>query len=333
MQLTLCLPGLLLPRQALIDTVLDLELPALMGMLGKGRLRHSPATTPHVRLMQRCNLHESPTAALRLLGEGGDPGAHAWLCLDPVHLDVERRGVKLADPAALALSPAEDAALRDAVAPLFADVGALSGTVPGHWYLRLAGDCDLVAPDLPDAIGQRVDPALPGGADGTRWRTLLAEAQTVLYEHPDNRSRDAADRAVVNQLWPWGAGRLAAAIAAPFDEIWTGDAVLRGLARAARMRDREPPPHFEIAVGSNVVAILDDLTAPARSFDALAWREALGRVERDWIAPAAQALRQGRCKALRIMAFGPDASLDIDIARSDLLKFWRRPQPLSRLAA
>jgi hypothetical protein len=273
-----------------------------------------------------------PAAALRLLGEGGEPGDEDWLCLDPVHLDVDRRGVKLADPAALALDAGEDAALREALAPLFTDLGQLSATLPGHWHLRLADDRGLVTRALPDAVGDYVDPALPGGNSGARWRRLLADAQTILHAHPVNRARDSAGKIVVNHLWAWGEGRLPGSIAAPFDTLWTRDTVLLGLARASGIAGRPLPAAFEAGRGS-IAAVIDDLAAPSRALDALAWCEALERIEHDWIAPALDAVMGGRCAALHVTAFGPDASLDVDINRLDLLKFWRRPQPLARLAA
>jgi hypothetical protein len=200
------------------------------------------------------------------------------------------------------------------------------------WYLRMTNDCHLVTRALPEAIGQYLDPALPGGSTGARWRRLLAEVQTVLHQHPVNRAREAARRPTVDHLWTWGEGRIEGNYSAPFDALWTRDEVLLGLARASGIAGREPPPAFEPAQGKLAV-VLEALAAPARDLDALAWREALAVLERDWIAPAVDALMRGDCAALHIAAFGSDASLDIDISRLDLMKFWRRPQPLARLAA
>lgn len=332
MRLTLCLPGLLLPHQALIDTVSDLELPALSHLLGRGRLHRDMPAAHYDRMMQRWDLDALPAAALRLLGEGGNPGDAEWLCLDPVHFSVHRRGVKLDDPTALDLSADEDAALRAALAPFLADLGELTATAPGHWYLRLRTSCELVTTALPDAAGKPVDPVLPGGHDGMPWRQRLAEAQVLLHGHAVNRAREAAGRPTIDSLWPWGQGRLARPLARPFDTLWSTDPVAQGLGRASGIAVGATPQRFEDAAGS-VLAIVGDLAAPARSLDALAWREALERLEAHWFAPTVAALRSGRCTGLHLAAFGPDASLDLDVGRSDLLKIWRRPLALARLAA
>ena len=332
MRLTLCLPGLLLPHQAFLDTVVDLELPALSRLIGYGRLHRDVPAAHYDRLMQRWNLEALPGAALRLLGEGGTPGTADWLCLDPVHLAVDRRGVKVGDPDLLGLTAAEDAALRATLVPLFADLGTLSAIVPGHWHLRLAQPSELVTLPLPQAAGNAVDPALPSGEDGMRLRRLLAEAQTLLHDHPVNRARDAAGQPLINSLWPWGPGALSEPFVAPFDTIWTTDPVLRGLALASGIGGDAPPPTL-VGASGNILAVIDRLAGPARHLDALAWREALQTLEREWFVPLLAALRHGRCTELRITSFGPDASIDLDIGRCDLLRFWRRPQPLAKLAA
>lgn len=331
MRLTLFLPGLLLPGQTLRDTAADLELPALSRLLGCGRLRRDSASGHYDRLREHWTLAALPAAALRLCGEGGAPGGDDWLCLDPVGLSVGRRAVRLDDPATLALAAAEDAALREALAPLLAGFGELHGLTPGRWYLRLKQDCELVTQPLPEAIGYEIDPALPAGRDGARWRRLLAEAQMLLHDHPVNRLREAAGRPVASSLWPWGQGRLALPLAAPFSAVWSSDPAILGLARAADIPGRTPPARYEPAAG-HTLAVIDELAAPARRLDALAWRETLADLEARWFAPLQAALRSGRCRRLQFEAFGPGTRLALDVTPFDLWKPWRRPRPLAELA-
>lgn len=329
MHLTLCLPGLLLPRQALHDTVFDFSAPAFSRLLGQGRLTRTPPATLHDWLAARWHLPALPVAPLRLLGDGGNPGDHEWLCLDPVGFTIGRDGVRFAAKP-LELDADEDAELRAAVAPLFAEFGELVGGEPGRWHLRLAGAADLIT--LPHVPGAGVDPMLPGGADGTRFRRLLAEVQTVLHAHPVNRRRDDAGRPTVGSLWPWGQGRQPAVAGCPYAAIHATDPLLRGLALASGVAPATPPAVLAdlSPKASEVLVVLDDLAAPAQALDALAWREALAGIEQNWLAPLAAAIAAGRCR-LTLIAPGHEDSIELTVGRGDFWRFWRRPQALTVL--
>lgn len=331
MQLTLCLPGLLLPGQAFRDTASDLALPALCRLLGHGRVGGGGPLDLGAWAARRWNLPALPAAALRVLAAGGDPGDDAWLCLDPVHLEVHRRGVRLADPHELGLDAAEDQALRADLAPLFAGVGELDARAPGRWELRLAAAAELETHSPTLAAGRDVDPTLPGGRDGPRWRSLLAEAQSLLHGHAVNRRRDAEGRPRINSLWPWGHGALPRNLAAPFDAIWSADPLLQGLARAGGAAAAPSPTVFAAAPG-RILAVLDGLSSPALGLDAHAWRKALAHIENEWFAPTLAALRRGDCRSLTLVGLGPEASVEVAVARRDLWKFWRSPRPLVELA-
>ena len=98
MHLTLLVPGLLWPREILRDTTFDLPLPALSQLLGRGRRAHF--TGEEAWLASVFGIAAPlPAASLRLLGDGGDPAQHEWLCLDPVHWRVGDGAIVLDDPA------------------------------------------------------------------------------------------------------------------------------------------------------------------------------------------------------------------------------------------
>lgn len=328
MHLTLFLPGLLLPEAILEATVCDLDAPALSKILGSGKRNVLPGDW----LPGAFGLERLPAAALRKVGAGGTaPGE--WLCLDPVRWQVSPEGVTLANPARLGLDAEESGDLLAAVQPLFAEWGTLSASAPGRWELRLNRPLSLETQELPAAIEQPIDPRLPGGPDGPTWRLLLAEAQTVLHARPVNRRREETGRPTVNSLWPWGQGPLPEKIQARFAAIWSDDPVIDGLCRQAGMPCVAPPERLEPATGP-VLAFVETLAAPARGLDALAWREALLAVERDWLAPALQALKRGQCTGLRLIGTrlgrAPE-SVAWALKRGDLLRFWRKPRPLAEL--
>ena len=329
MHLTLLAPGLLWPDQILRDATYDLPLPALSLLLGRGR--RVMLAGIDAWLAQAFGLPAPlPAAALRLLGDGGTPGDDYWLCLDPVHLRVDERGMTIDDPRQLALSAEEDAALRRSVAAALAAEPV--APVPGRWHLRLAEPAALDTRALSQSVGCPAAPDLPAGPDGPHWRRLLADIQPLLHADAVNRRRDDAGRPTANSLWPWGGGRLPAGARRAFDRLQTGDPVLRGIALLAGI-DLDPMPARFQHDNSNVLARYDRLTAPAAAFDAAAWRDALAALERDWLAPAQTALNSGRLRQLTLIAEGGGRALAVTARRRDLWRFWRKPLDLAQLPA
>lgn len=323
MHLTLLVPGLLLPVEILEGTTYDLAAPHLSLILGRGRRSELPDDA----LAHLFGLERLPAAALRKVGAAGTaPGE--WLCLDPVHWQVGAGGVTLDDPARLGLDAAESAALLAAVQPLFADWGELSASAPGRWELRLEQPLALETQPLHEAIHQPIDPQLPGGAAGPAWRRLLLEAQTVLHDHPVNRAREATGRPTANSLWPWGLGALPAKIESAFDAVLSDDPVIAGLCRHTGMTCHAVPQRMPPSAG-RLLAIVDTLAMPARTLDALAWRDALLALERDWLAPALAACRTVRLIGTRL-GWQP-AAIAYACQRADRLRFWRRMLPLTAL--
>lgn len=331
--LTLVVPGLIWPRQALSDLAGDLSLPAFALLLGRGRLRHGPGVATVTRLADALGVASPlPAAALRRLAFGHPADDDDWLCLDPVRLRFEERSLVLDDPRGLALKAAEAEALAVALAPTFAELGALEVLAPTRWNLRLSAAAPAFQP-LPQAAGRAAAP-LPLDAAYAPWRQALNEAQMVLHAHPVNQARQAAGQPVVNSLWPWGGGRLPQPrTATTHDALWSNDPVARGIARLLQIDGTTLPDAFGSAPARRPLAIFDALEQPARSGDAIAWRDELARFEAGWLVPALAALSGGRLGALRLIAPGELAAAELQVGRRDIWKFWRKPRPLAELVA
>jgi hypothetical protein len=331
MHLTLLVPGLIWPREILRDTTFDLPHPALASLLGRGT--RTPIADEASWIAQHLGFAGPiPSAPLRLLGERGHPGAHEWLCLDPVHLRLEECAVVLDNPAVLLLDADEDEALRRAAEPLFAHLGDIVASSPGHWHLRLARPIDIETVDLPRRIDLPADPSLPAGSEGAAWRRLLAETQTVLHAHPANRRRADAGQTTVNALWPWGGGKLPTAVATDFTKLLSDDPILTGLALLAGAPVAPMPQRFT-ASPERILARFEGLAAASPSIDVTAWRHSLAALEEDWLAPALSALKRGVMRRLTLVLGGRNQALQVEIARADLWQFWRKPLPLTELAA
>ena len=114
--LTLIVPGLIWPHQALVDLTSGLvdkhhhALPAFATLLGRGRLARHPARSTQGWLAHQLGLpYPLPAAALRGLALGANMADHHWLCLDPVHLRFESTRLIVDDPQNLVLNSAEAA--------------------------------------------------------------------------------------------------------------------------------------------------------------------------------------------------------------------------------
>lgn len=326
--LTLIVPGLILPSQALADLTQGLDLPALARCLGRGRRQRRAPATVDALLARAFSLPSPlPAAALR------DPeGAQNSLCLDPVHLRFEERTLIVEDPAVLGLDADEAAQLAVSLAPTFAALGTLHVLTPSGWNLRLREAPPGFEP-LPEARLRRADP-LPLGPAHAAWRAALNEAQMVLHAHPVNRAREAAGRPVVNSLWPWGGGVLPLPPATPcaHDAIWSDDPALQGIGRHRGIAAGPLPAGLPAHLGQSPLALFDALDLPARSGNGLAWREGIDRLDRLWLAPALAAIREGRLDGLHLIAPGTQGNEDVLLRKTDLWKFWRRPAPATTLA-
>jgi len=334
MPLHLVFPGLLWPQKALRDTAYDLELPALGRLLGRGSKRWQPPLSLESWLCREFGIatEEPPVAALRLLGEGGQPGRDFWLCADPAHLGIGQGRQTLSvldiDRETMEQVAASLAPIFQALLPSFAD--SFSGR---HHYLRLAAHPELLTTAPSTVIGRAVPSEHLSGPDARAWLRLDNEVQMHLHALPLNREREAQGLPTINTLWFWGAGSLPETISAPYQAIFADHPLLRGLASLAAIPCQgELPESHALPGGGMNLLLVDAMQSPAQELDAAAWREAVSQSESDWLKPLQAALQGGRIERLRITALGEEACLDVHLKRSDLFKFWRRPVPLHELA-
>lgn len=141
--------------------------------------------------------------------DGIDVGDTAWGLLTPVHWNVGRDNVTLADPDALQLDEASSRAAFEAIRPLFEDEGfALAWGAPTRWYASHAMLEGLPTASLDRAIGRSVDLWLGDAPAGRFLRRLQAEVQMTLYTHALNDERESRGELPINSFWLSGCGRL-----------------------------------------------------------------------------------------------------------------------------
>lgn len=335
----LLIPGLFPPlRPETRHALRDLPLPALAALLARGSQKTLPDDSMDAWLCRSFGVekqHDWPVAALTLLADGSNPGGDFWLLAEPVHLQLQRDRLVLADAGNLDITQEEANSLTAALNGHFADAGlSFFPTRPGHWHLRLTHPpAHLQTHSLETAIGRNIRNILPGGPDGKRWHSLLNETQMLLHRHPVNEAREQRGLPPVNSIWPWGGGVLPANLTPHFTHIWADHALARGLAVATATPCASVP---ETAVewlpaaqaGSHHLVVLDALRTPALYGDVHRWRETLLHLEKDWFGPLRQALSRGKISRLTLTAFDSGQTRSFSVSRTDLWKIWLRGKPL-----
>ncbi len=332
MTLTLVIPGLLWPRQVMRDSLFDANFPALQTLLGKGRISSPGHKSADEWWSAQFGIGNSlfAPAPLRLLALGGKPDDSAWLCADPVHLEVNQRGAALKDPGLLAIDADEGRQLHATLAALFADVGELVATTPAHWHLRLKQNPPAMPGRLTDLVEQPATALIPSGDAGRLWRQLINDCQIALHSHAVNETRKSQRKTEINSIALWGAGVLPTTVAGIDSMMQCDEAVIGGLAKSAGLHAHTVAERFA-ATNNDLLVHWDKLQIPSVSHDALAWREALEHLEQDWIAPALAAVASGRLKKIELHGFGEDESVSCTMRSLDRYCFWRNPRRLETL--
>jgi hypothetical protein len=256
-----------------------------------------------------------PSAAVSFMGERQLHSADCWAHLQCVHFAAGLNDltaialageVRLTEEERLSIAETMDAHLR-------LDGFELATSGRGDWLVRCPRHLDVrtVAPEI--AFGSPLDQSLPSGHDASALRRLMTEMQMLLHEHPVNELRARRGMPAANAVWLWGIG-----IARPIvndKALWPiafgNDSYLKGI----YFLHAQSVQADELAVETLLSMKPDtDAIAVARGTD-------LDELESRWLPALSQALQSGKTHSVRL-------HLDrwrIEVRRSDLRRFWRRP--------
>lgn len=270
-----------------------------------------------------------PVAPLTLTLDCGAPGDAYWLRADPVHFQLKRDCVVLADSGAFTISQAEANTLTETLNRHFGGDGFTFYPLrPDRWYLRLPRVPDLETLELGQATGRRVDQLLPGGKDASAFSKISTEIQMLFHEHPVNEAREAAGTLPVNGVWLWGGGTNPGQVQRSFTAVYAGDPLALALAARSGADYAQPPSTASQWLGEcsgrgEQLVVLEDLGGAAQYGDPRGWQEGLARIEQDWIAPLLAAL--ARKSVARLILYPLPWPRRFEAGAADLWKLWRRP--------
>lgn len=316
--------NILFPGLAQADAHLDLlgaaRLPKLDRLLARSRRESLLPTDLESLLCAQLGIarqRDWPIAAISLARSGAHAGNHCWLRADPVHVRVERDRLvlnELHDP-----DPHELEQLRTALAAHFGDSFSPRALRADAWVVQIRGELEITTTPLSQAAGRPIDPLLPAGPDALAWRTLLNEAQMLLFSHPVNQAREARGEPPINSVWLWGGGRLPEPGAKNSLSILCDQPDLRALCEYAGARVGPVPARWPSGLPRDVWVVFD---APHRHLcrgEVDAWLRAMQCFELDWLAPL---LGSGRPFRL----IDPLQGVQFEWRGWYRWKFWRRPQ-------
>ena len=342
MQCTLLIPHLFWPRDAAESVLNGVALPALAKLVARSRRERFAAVTAEAWLCQAFEVEKQqdwPVAPLTLELDGGEAGTDYWLRADPVHLRVSRESVTLVDSALFDLNESEAQSLVASLNAHFATDGPnFHCFAPKRWYLRAQGVPQVRTAGVAEVAGQDIQMRLPTGTGAGEWHRLFNEVQMLLHGHAVNEARESAGVPAVNSVWFWGGGNRPGVSGRPFTRVWSNEPLASALAVASDTTTAALPesgPAWLQSAGrehARHLIVLDDLVTPTAYHDAAEWRARLLTFEERWFAPLAEALSKGTIAELALVAPLTTACWRFDVRRSDLLKFWRRGESLTRFA-
>ena len=341
MQCTLLIPRLFWHRHTADAVAQGLQLPALTSLLARGTLERYSPVTPEAWLCQAFEVERQqdwPIAPLTLTIDGGEPDSAYWLRADPVHIKVSREGLHLVDNALFDIAIEDARALVAKLNAHFAAAITFRAPHPRRWYVNVARAPALVTHAVSEVAGRDVQQYLPEGRDALAWHGTFNEAQMVLHEDPINEARAERGEPELNSVWFWGGGTLPIVPTRHFASVWSDDVTATALAAAADTHAAQVPADAatwlaavtaEHGSRASHLIVLDDLATAVNYEDADAWRTRIAALEAGWFAPLTAALRDRRLSELNLVALGETSTCRFSVKPADLLKFWRKAQPLS----
>jgi hypothetical protein len=325
-EFVIVIADLYLPEEAALDAD---ALPGLDRVARFGRRGATPAGWRAwlAGAMGRGDLAAEPAArvAALCLRDAGRAG-FLWLST-PLHLIAGLTSLHLEQRGLLRLPLATLRILAQDFHKVFHGTGFTLEPLPSGGFL-LSGPAVSEPRTVEPArcVGMDVGAALPVARS---LRTLGAEMEIWLHEHPVNLERLVRAEPAISTLWLWGGGPAQGAPGAPAvpsahleeDRIYGRDPYLDGLAFALGVPAAKLPASMEELLqrpARRLVIVVDlaEILARERAGSAAA---ALAAIDACWILPATRLVARGAVRCLRLLA--NDRCLAL--RRHDRLRLWR----------
>lgn len=270
-------------------------------------------------------------AALTYMHDKGEVPQKTVLRADPVYLKPDRDCLYLLGSDNLNVTPEEANKLISEVNMLYHDTDwQLEMGTSNRWYICSDSEIPIKTSTLNDAFGKNIEPYLPQGDDGKKWRGLITEWQMLFHNSSVNLQREAAGRLPVNSVWIWGEGEMPSQHSDKpqhWSHVWSNDALCGGLATWANCEKHRLPASSsewaEQAATGNHLVVFDDLRVMAR-VDYQAWINAMTELEEQWLKPMMDNIKNNRIGKMTIEVGN---GMRMVVTRSSIKKWWKKIRP------
>ena len=322
-ELTLCIPGLLGPKQASSgpDIFTGLSLTALETFLARAQaLSCFDGSLESVLFdcfgMPDTDATRLPVAPLTYPLDSGEGSQRYCLRADPVLLQIDRDRLVMKGQAGLVITQTEaDLLVGEINAHCSEGRWILSAPHPMRWYLHLKSKPQIQTHPLPHLTQQGIYDYMPYGADQTYWRSLFNEIQMLLHSSSVNAARTASGYEPINSLWFWGGGFENDIVAetgmgsSSWARVYSNEALTAAFAHRQHIKMAACPTSADECLAQldamneagQTLVVLDQLREAADCVDVEGYRAGLEWIEAAWFAPLLAALRDRRLGRITVI--------------------------------
>lgn len=343
--LTLFLPGLLTEESTEMGAQ-KTSLPEPFSALGQLLSRASCTTTlpssveQNIKIFFRgLNMHAPlPAGALGALHHNlSTLISGQWCRVDLIECVVDQQTAYVLGNEQLILNAAQEKSLIEQLNQHLQQDGMIISPVlretaqpaAREWYCYVPSQHDVILNDLLEVMGKSLHNCLPSGPHQAYWHRLITECQMLLARSPLQINRLTPGATRVLSLWFWGLGPLPTEVHTLFDQVYSHDAIMGGLAKCAGITARGLPTHCEEflkTAGKNTLVADLRFMQYGKHQDYSSSSQLLHAYEKNWFRPLIDALNEGTLQSLTInLADGRE----FKITKKQLKYFWRRIQPLA----
>lgn len=335
-QITLALPFALPPPELAPDLQRALKTPALAALLSRTSYQtlvtaeDGARVLPHEAWLARAlglgsGSDSAPLATAVMRGHGQAPADGHWFIVQPIHVQMARTHLTLADPRRLRLADADSRTLFELARPYFEESGKqLVYGDSDTWFMR-ADDWSELQTASPDTVtSMNLSDWIPEGPNAIAFRKLQNEIQMLWHEHPVNEARQARGLTPVNSFWAWAGARAPAPSSRATLATADTPAWLSVLASSSLREATLAQLLTHSGDKGERIAVLGDLIESGSAGEWSDWLMRMQRLEQDWFAPLLAALQDGRVAQVRLVLSHRSKLAEFTSTKNAQRKFWRK---------